>query len=266
MAMPLDLVLVRHGESEGNVARSLSEKGDDSVFTEQFRDRHSSEFRLTDRGIEQAKQAGKWIRNNFKFTFDRYMVSGFARAMETAAHLKLPRAVWDQDFYLRERDMGDFDIMPEAEKQAKYEASYRAYQRDPFYWTPPNGESVAQLCLRVDRVLQTLHRECEGMRVIIVCHGMVMWAFRIRLERLTPAMFLAQSQDQSGEYRIRNCQIIHYTRVMTGMIEPSKRYDYVRFVCPWDETFSPYRRIFRPKFTNEQLLAEAEKSERILSV
>jgi len=62
MTMPIDLVLVRHGESEGNVARRSSAAGDNSVFTEEFCGRHNSRFRLTDRGREQARAAGAWLR------------------------------------------------------------------------------------------------------------------------------------------------------------------------------------------------------------
>jgi hypothetical protein len=48
MGMPANLVLVRHGESEGNIATALSKKGDNSMFTEAFLNRHSSTWRLTD--------------------------------------------------------------------------------------------------------------------------------------------------------------------------------------------------------------------------
>ena len=183
--MPKNLVLVRHGESEGNLARRISEQGDNSVFTEEFMNRHSSKFRLTNKGLSQAVKAGNWIKLNIDFTFQRHMVSSYARAMETAGLLGLPNARWFQDIYLRERDMGDFDNISEQSKQ-EFGKIYAEYKRDPFYWTPPRGESVAQLCQRVDRVLETLHRECSDKNVIVVCHGMVMWAFMIRLEKLTP--------------------------------------------------------------------------------
>ena len=58
-----------------------------------------------------------------------------------------------QEFYLREREMGLFEIMSEDDKKNKYPEVFRQYESDPFYWTPPNGESMAQLCLRIDRVL-----------------------------------------------------------------------------------------------------------------
>ena len=186
MAMPVVLVLVRHGEAEGNVARRSSVAGDNSVFTEQFCNRHHSRLRLTDRGREQARVAGAWLKQHIGEQFDRYLVSGYLRAMETAALLDLPGARWYQDFYLRERDMGPLEIMSESDKKQKHPEAYRQYELDPFYWTPPNGESIAQLCLRIDRVLHTLHRECSEKRVVIVTHGMVMWAFIMRTKRLTP--------------------------------------------------------------------------------
>src|SRR5271154_4881825 len=111
MTMPIDLVLVRHGESEGNAARRLSFAGDDSAFTQEFCSRHGSRLRLTDRGREQARIAGDWLKENIGKHFDRYLVSGYLRAMETAALLELPDAIWYQEFYLREREMGLLEIM-----------------------------------------------------------------------------------------------------------------------------------------------------------
>ena len=62
--LPIDLIFVRHGQSEGNLAHRMSEKGDNSFFTPEFRERHSRAFRLTNKGIEQAKSAGFWLKKN----------------------------------------------------------------------------------------------------------------------------------------------------------------------------------------------------------
>lgn len=272
MTMPLDLYLVRHGESEGNVAMGLSRQGDHSVFTEDFCRRHSSTLRLTDAGRRQAAAAGVWLkdRNNHEsLMFDRYLVSSYARAMETAALLELPGARWLIDPYLRERDMGDFDIMSEEDKRNFYPRAFEAYSLDPFYWRPPNGESVAELCMRVDRVLDTLHRECPDRRVIVVCHGMVMWAFLIRLERLTPEDFLNSTRYGAPNRKIHNCQVLHYTRrdPATGLV--SNRLGWTRSVCPWNESSaSPtrFRTIERPvPFSNDDLLKKVEQCQRIVS-
>jgi hypothetical protein len=69
---PLELVLVRHGQSEGNEAVARSQHGDLSAYTPEFKNKHSSTYRLTDKGIQQAKVAGQWIRENIGEKFDRY--------------------------------------------------------------------------------------------------------------------------------------------------------------------------------------------------
>jgi broad specificity phosphatase PhoE len=264
--LPIDLVLVRHGESEGNVARRFSEKGDDSLFTEEFMKRHSSRYRLTDRGRKQPVAAGKWIKENIGERFDRYEVSPYARAMETAALMDLPDADWRMNDYLRERDIADWDNVPESRKKAEYPASYAQYKLDPFRWQPPGGgESVAQMCMRSDRVLDTYHRQCRDQSVIVTCHGMLMWGFMIRIERLTPQEFLRRTQ--VAAFRIRNCQILHYTRrnPVTGQV--SDHADWVRSVCPWDIEGSDlnWRRIIRPRFSNQDLLRLVDESPRFVS-
>lgn len=69
---PLELVLVRHGQSEGNEAVARSQHGDLSAYTPEFKNKHSSTYRLTDKGVQQAKVAGQWIRENIGDKFDRY--------------------------------------------------------------------------------------------------------------------------------------------------------------------------------------------------
>jgi broad specificity phosphatase PhoE len=74
--MPVDLVFIRHGRSEGNEAREQSKQGDNSAYTERFRARLNRELRLTDLGIAQAQAAGEFIRKQISPTFSRYYTSG----------------------------------------------------------------------------------------------------------------------------------------------------------------------------------------------
>lgn len=126
---------------------------------------------------------------------------------------------------------------------------------------------MAQLCLRGDRVLQTLHRECSEKRVIIVCHGLVMWAFKLRLERLTPQHFLERARSKAIADKIRNGQIIHYTRQNPDDQTLAPRADWVRSVCPWDVGRSSleWRRIERPRWTNADLIELVEASPRVVA-
>lgn len=269
MTMPVDLVLVRHGHSEGNAATKRSRAGDDSLFTPEFLARHSSSWRLTDLGKEQARAAGTWIRENMHGgRFGRHYVSEYLRAMETAALLELPDARWFTEFYLRERDWGDLDAMTDAERKALFARSLDRRDAQSFFWTPPNGESMATICAtRVDRVLDTLHRECSGMSVLMVLHGELMWGFRVRLERMSQRRYGELDLSDDPCDRIHNCQILHYTRrdPETGQIAGTC--NWMRSVCPTDPSQSrnTWERIERRPYSNEDLLAEVERTPRIIT-
>lgn len=271
MGMPRNLILIRHGESEGNVASNRSKKGDDSGYSPEFRNRHSSTWRLTKRGREQAKVAGVWIKKNLGLTFDRHYTSEYIRAMETAGLLGIADAQWYVDFYLRERDWGDLDVMPVSERDKRYAEAMKRRKIDSFFWNPPNGQSMADLCLRVDRVLQTLHRECDGKNVAIVCHGEVMWAFRVRLERLSQERFRELDLSRNPHDRIHNCQIIHYTRAACPELSFAEgdyfpHFRWMRSICPWDVNLSNdgWNKIARPKYSNKDLLTHVSKIKPLL--
>ncbi len=260
MTLPIDLVLVRHGQSEGNALKRRSEAGDREAFTEEFLRRHTASWRLTTAGRLQAFQAGSWLNKEFYghgITFDRLYTSNYYRAMETAAGLKLPDASWYQDFYLTERDWGDLDKCTDDERQEKFGDALKRREDEPFFWRAPNGERFVELCLRVDRHLSTLHNSCSDKRVCIVCHGEVMRAFQVRIERLSQERFRELHLSENSDDRIHNCQIIHYSRrnPKTKAVEPYC--NWVRMVRPtvspaWD---TGWRQITRSQYSNEDLLA-----------
>lgn len=266
MTMPIDLVLVRHGQSESNVANRAARKGDESLFTLEHVDRHSRTFRLTDEGIVQAKRVGAWLREQGLTPADKHFVSAYTRAKETAFHMGIPNARWYVDYLLRERDYGDMDVMKPSDKSERYAQSMKMRERDPFYWIPPNGESFATLCMRVDRFIQTLHRECTDKRVLVVSHGETMWAMRMRLERLTEAQWHAQHVARDPAFRIGNCQVLHYSRrnPETGEVLPFL--GWVRSVnMERDPSDQSWRQINRMVFSNEDLLADVEHHPRFIA-
>lgn len=269
MTMPLDLILVRHGESEGNLAKKKHREGEgDTPYTPEFCQRHNSALRLTDLGIEQAKMAGLWLKKNVLDTpFNRHYVSEYIRAKETAAHLDLPNAKWYAEFYLGEQNIGALDMVPEDEWDDLFPEWMEHRRLDPFYFSVPGGESMVELCLRIDRVIDTLHRECEGKRVIITCHGRVMWAFRIRLERLSPTQYLHLEESDDPRDKINNCQILHYSRHNPGIAEVLPYYEWMRSVCPSDLSRSSnvWRKIERRTYTNDDLHVQVIKKPRFLA-
>lgn len=266
MTLPIDLVFVRHGQSEANAAKRRSEKGDNSAFTEAFMARHSASFRLTELGRVQARKTGLWIKEVFP-SFDRYLTSEYLRAMETAGLLDLPGARWFSDFYITERDWGDLDICPENERREKFGEALKRRGIEPFFWRPPNGESFAELCLRVDRVLHTLHRECSDKRVVIVCHGEVMRAFQIRLERMSQVRFRELIFSEKPEDRIYNCQIMHYTRREGGSGKIYPHADWVRMIRPTEDPIwdTGWRTIERPRYSNGDLLEIVSRTPAMVS-
>ena len=262
--MPEDLLLVRHGESVGNLARKNFVKNkDESVFLEIVSKIHESQYQLTPLGINQAKLAGQWFENQGMTSFDRMLVSNNTRAMQTAAYLNLPLADWMIDFNLREREDGLFNIIPPSKRDGSYYEQQRFHDTQPFLFRPPQGESVADVCQRVKIVLDTLARECSGKKVIIVCHGHVIRAFRIILERMSLQKsneFLLTQEDWG---RVPNCAIIHYTRRSQN---PTNRYlsnhfDWFRIIRPagGGDLEDDWSEIKRKRYSNEELLQEVSK-------
>lgn len=268
MTLPLDLVLVRHGQSEANAAKRMSEQGDHSAYSEAFRNRHTASMRLTELGRKQARAAGRFIRREFldRFPFDRYLTSEYIRAMETAGNLGLPMAEWFCDFYLTERSWGDLDPLPENEREERFGEALKRRKSEPFFWAPPNGESFTDLCLRVDRVLHTLHRECSDKRVIIVCHGEVMWAFRVRLERMSQKRFKELHLSRKASDRIHNCEILHYTRYEPVTQRLAKNANWMRSARPAEaENWTDFELIKRPQYSNVDLLRLVNETEQLVA-
>lgn len=257
-----EFTLVRHGESEGNLAFNASVAGDHSLYSGPFMQRHSSFWRLTDRGREQALITGEWMKANMDVRFDGLFSSEYLRAMETAALLGLPGARWRPEVMLRERDWGEYDLMSQQERRAAYQQYEARRRRESLFWAPPGGESLAQVIQRVDSMLLFTNRRFGGGRALMVAHGEVMWAFRLRFERLTQLRYREMQADPQVHDRIHNCQVLTYSRRCpeTGELYPDFRF--MRSVCPWDLSLTPseWRSIDRSRsgergLTDGQMLA-----------
>jgi broad specificity phosphatase PhoE len=127
--MPRTLTLGRHGESESNAAKRAAEKGIRHPRELELMRVHTSQRRLTPRGVQQAQRAGEWLRMHFSqeaarrleplYSTVRGYFSPYARAMETAGYLGLP-IEWRPDARLCERNWGDLDQLTYEERIEKY--------------------------------------------------------------------------------------------------------------------------------------------------
>jgi len=261
---PIDLILIRHGPSEGDLAQRRHNKGDDSMWTEEFKARHSSKYRLTTKGVEQAKIAGKWLRENVSGTFDAYFCSEYIRAIETAAHLGFPGALWFTEFFLREQDQGVLANRSTKEVHDQYSQELKRRSRDVFYYQPPGGESIANLALRVDRWLSQLRSQFSGFRALAVVHGTTLKAARLRIERLKQEEW--HKLDTDPYYVAHNCQIVHYSRRNPNDGSVHRDLCWVRTICPWNISKCPtdWRRIKPPSYNATQLLRYVEMAPRII--
>lgn len=136
------LLLVRHGQSVGNVMQIL--QGQNNGL-------------LTDLGREQAAEVAQKLANEH---IDAFISSDLTRAVETCTIIAAPHGM---DFtttpLLRERDWGDFtgEKIPELKDKQ---------------W-PPNVETIVHLKERAQGFLDLLRKDYDGKTVLAVGHGII---------------------------------------------------------------------------------------------
>ena len=263
MGMPNHLLLVRHGQSVGNVATKAAAAGDLQFYTDSFMTTPGHQWRLTEIGRAQAAAAGAWIRSSVAPRFDRYYVSPFVRTQETAAHLGLPDASWMLNRALRERDWGDIGSLPRSEFESRPEYQRNAVMKrhDPLYWRPPGGESIAGVAEdRVRNVLSTLHRECTGQSVVAVSHGELIKAFRLVIERMDDVRF--DEIDADDDEHPKNGEVFHYTRIDPATGIQAARLAWLQRARPvatdtvWRMEVRPFSAISFSHYSNDELLSQ----------
>lgn len=257
--MPRDYLLVRHGESEGNVVVQASKRGDNSHYNEKFVMTPGTQWRLTETGIKQARAIGKFITEHLPHP-NRFYVSPYVRTRLTAEHMAIPNAYWFLNRSYREREWGEIEALPRSTFEEAYPNSARNKKINPLYWAPPGGESIADVGEnRVRNLLDTLAREETKKVVLAVTHGENIWAHRLTIERWSDEEFRAHDEDPA--MRIKNCQLVHYSRINPGTGMDERRLAWVRVVTPvqgedgeWEAMVtSPWRSFSRRGYSNSEL-------------
>lgn len=265
--MPLHFILVRHGESEGNLANRNSRMGDDTRFeNKQFQSRHSSHWRLDGLGVQQAKWAGGVIRD-LGFSIGRKYSSPYLRALETIGHMRLGGLPAMVVYELRERSWGLLDRLTHEERLERFKDDLLRRDEDPFLWQPTGGEALVGRKNDICDWLGTVWRECGDMEcVVVVCHAETMEIVRVAIERMLPEQYAEMSKDKTQS--IWNCGILHYTRQNPFRrsldTEPCPYLNWVRLVTPPDAhvqgaTGFGWKEIIRPTFTDDELLEYVER-------
>ena len=208
---PERLYLVRHGQSQGNVARDAA---DEAGLHEIAIDVRDVDVPLSDLGVRQAEAAGRWFASRPRDERPEIVLSSpYVRAKQTAAIICKQDALAGGpartivDERLREREFGIFDRLTTVGIRERFpeEAAHRQ-RLGKFYHRPPGGESWADVILRLRSAMNTINLHYCNKRVLIVCHQVVVLCFRYILEGLDEETIL--KIDKQGE--VLNCGIAAY--------------------------------------------------------
>lgn len=208
---PRSLVLVRHGESVGNVAATRADRAQALVVDVATRD---ADTPLSDRGREQARALGAWLAALPPEEQPEVVwCSPYVRTLETAA-LALGAAGLDvplrRDERLRDRELGVLDRLTWRGVEARHpEEAERRRHLGKMYHRPPGGESWADVALRLRAALGDLQRRDAGRRVLVVSHDAVVMLLRYVLEELTEDEIMAVVRERS----VRNASVTRLDRV-----------------------------------------------------
>ncbi|MCM3671664.1 histidine phosphatase family protein [Mesobacillus maritimus] len=160
----MNIYVIRHGESEHNVDRTVMSHT------------HDSQHSLTEKGQKQVQLTGEFMRDQVNENTVLY-ASPYLRTMQTAEaiHSRLPEGVpFYQNPLIREWELGNLYDFTNRTPEAKRE--FKAAGQ--FYFRYQNGESLADVYLRatmfmssvVDRVKQQGRYE----NLLIVSHAAFM--------------------------------------------------------------------------------------------
>jgi broad specificity phosphatase PhoE len=193
-----ELLLVRHAESVGNVARESSEAADSETIAIDVRD---ADVALSPLGRGQAAAFGHWLAALPSTQRpSRAWSSSYLRARETAeialvgAGLECPLWV---DERLRDRELGVLDRLTARGVRTRYpDEAERRRHLGKFYYRPPGGESWTDVVLRLRSFLRDISDLDRGVG-LIVAHDAVVLLLRYICENLDEATLLDIARTRS---------------------------------------------------------------------
>lgn len=189
---PKRIILIRHGESAANVDRYLFGQIPDYTIE------------LTDRGKEQARQAGRRLRDLVGDESLYFYVSPFWRTRSTFENIvsEIPRSQfkYSEEPRLREQEWGYLRSNEDFDNICRERREYGA-----FYYRIPSGESGTDVYDRVNDLLGSMYRDFQKddypENCVLVTHSLTIRLFLMRYYHLTVEEF---EQMQSPE----NCELV----------------------------------------------------------
>ena len=196
------ILLVRHGETDGNAARILQRP----------------DVPLNERGMRQAERLAQRLS---AYGFVRLLCSDLLRARMTAAPLagRCGIAI-EESPLLQERNFGDLRGMPYAE-----------LPEDPFGpdFAPPNGEDWPTFHARVAEAFAFIvsRRRSVTGTLVVVTHGLVCRALVERHTRLPEGVVCPERFDNTSltalhEDAPHGVSLLNCTRHLTTPLDPDR--------------------------------------------
>ena len=156
----MNLILIRHGQSEWNALNQFTGWKDPD---------------LTAKGIEEAHNAGRII-NNLKINFDLVFTSALIRAQNTAEIIlkEINQSLSTiKNQALNERNYGDLAGLNKDDARKRWGDEQVHIWRRSYDIPPPGGESLKDTG---ERVLPFFMKEilpcvCKGKNVLVAAHG-----------------------------------------------------------------------------------------------
>ncbi len=177
---PKRIILIRHGESEGNTNQAVYNQKPDYALL------------LTDNGLKQAEAAGEKLLELVSNERIQFYVSPLFRTQQTfrqiIKHFPKEQYQWREEPRLREQEWGHFRALDECSRVDKERDSYGT-----FYYRIPDGESAADVYDRVSDFFHTLFRDFEKKdfpdNAVMITHGMTIRLFLMRWFHYTVSEF-----------------------------------------------------------------------------
>lgn len=177
----MEILLTRHGQTEWNLLKKVQGKAD---------------IELNEKGIQQAETTRDSLKEE---RIDLILCSPLKRAIQTAEIINKGRNIrMIIDERVSERDFGEFEGM--FKKDFNYNAFW-SYKQNLKY---DEAENITEFFRRVYDFLDSVKKEYEGKRVLIVAHAGVSIPVKCYFEGIP-------NQECLSSLHLENCEVVKYS-------------------------------------------------------
>jgi broad specificity phosphatase PhoE len=216
---PKRIILIRHGESQANVDKTLY--GSIPDYT----------IELTETGREQAREAGKRLKELVGNESMYFYVSPFWRARSTfegvASAFPRSQFEYNEEPRLREQEWGYLRCPEDFAKICRERREYGT-----FYYRIPGGEAGSDVYDRVNDLLGSLFRDFAEddfpENCVLITHGLTIKLFVMRFFHLTVEDFEQMKAPKNCGLVILELQKDGHYRLVTEMEKNTEPLRYAR--------------------------------------